>query len=66
MIISEAETIFNHTKSKVMKKKIDIILTILGVLCLVMFFVAYMTDSTPLMLGTMSILPMVYLIGNLQ
>jgi hypothetical protein len=49
-----------------MKKKIDIILTILGVLCLVMFFVAYMTDSKPLMLGTMSILPMVYLIGNLQ
>jgi hypothetical protein len=49
-----------------MKNTIDIILTVLGVLCLVMFFVSYMTDSTPLMLGTMATLPVVYLIGNLQ
>jgi len=49
-----------------MRKTIDIILTVLGVLCLIMFFVSYVSDSTPLMLGTMTILPIVYLIGNLQ
>ena len=49
-----------------MRRTIDVILTVLGVLCLVMFFVSYMTNSTPLMLGTMTILPVVYVIGNLQ
>jgi hypothetical protein len=49
-----------------MRRTIDIILTVLGILGIILFFIAWMTHSIPLMLGTMTILPIVYTIGNLQ